>query len=482
MFYARRGENWERSLEQQLSRASALLVLANACVLWNTVHLAHAARELRSVGVRFEPEDFLHVSPYAYEHIVPYGQYFFNLEGNGRKATARHVGRKRVYSIRSHFHRTDGVCSMRAGKKALALFAVAVLLGIPSANAEGHRVAKPSRYFGLSWGPIVVPTDFGEGFLRDTVYWQQTRPGNGVVGFGLTPDTNEASSSDSIIDGIDHAVPISIRYEPGTIVYFFVSSTNVDGDVVAQSDVSSFTVGDRGFGFASGPGVTPTSTGAVFTWVNSEPGNGQVNYGLTPEAAIFDGAADDRTGGVPNYGLAHTVIVPADGYPALQPGTTYFYQAISRNLEGDVVALSDVLTFTTLAAPTSTCDLVVTAPETAARNEKEVILTATVTIVEANPGDLGSCTLTGLIVALQPDGSPTPGGSEQFATDIPIGSTNQDVAFDIATTDVFKKAGDGDIVQVTFTLTCVKDGAPTCTATAPPSLVQITGTKEKKEK
>ena len=83
LFYARRGENWERVMEQQLHRASALLILANACVLWNSVKLSDAAQELRAAGVDVTPEEFRHVSPYAFEHIIPYGQYFFNLRKRG---------------------------------------------------------------------------------------------------------------------------------------------------------------------------------------------------------------------------------------------------------------------------------------------------------------------------------------------------------------------------------------------------------------
>jgi TnpA family transposase len=79
LFYARRGENWERDLEQQLQRASALLILANACVLWNAVRLSEMASEFKRIGLQFTPEDFRHVSSYAFEHIVPYGQYFFTL-------------------------------------------------------------------------------------------------------------------------------------------------------------------------------------------------------------------------------------------------------------------------------------------------------------------------------------------------------------------------------------------------------------------
>ena len=67
MFFARRGENWEREFEEQLNRASSLVILANACVLWNAVHLTEVYQELQSDGFEFEPEDFLHVSLYAFE-------------------------------------------------------------------------------------------------------------------------------------------------------------------------------------------------------------------------------------------------------------------------------------------------------------------------------------------------------------------------------------------------------------------------------
>jgi TnpA family transposase len=85
LFYARRGENWEREFEEQHNRASALLILANACVLWNSVHLSEIYQKLKSEGHDFLPEDFSHISPYAFEHIIPYGQYFFNLRRKKRQ-------------------------------------------------------------------------------------------------------------------------------------------------------------------------------------------------------------------------------------------------------------------------------------------------------------------------------------------------------------------------------------------------------------
>jgi TnpA family transposase len=85
LFFARRGENWERDFDQQLSRASALIVLANACVLWNTVHLTELVQRLRLEGVEVSPEEFRQVSPYAHEHIVPFGEYRFDLRRRERR-------------------------------------------------------------------------------------------------------------------------------------------------------------------------------------------------------------------------------------------------------------------------------------------------------------------------------------------------------------------------------------------------------------
>ena len=74
-----------REFEEQLNRASSLMIVANACVLWNAVHLSQVIKELREEGFDFKPDDLRHVSLYAFEHIIQYGQYFFNLKLRRRK-------------------------------------------------------------------------------------------------------------------------------------------------------------------------------------------------------------------------------------------------------------------------------------------------------------------------------------------------------------------------------------------------------------
>ncbi len=68
-----------------MNRASSLMIVANACVLWNAVHLSQLIKEPREEGFDFEPDDLRHVSLYAFEHIIQYGQYFFNLKLRDRK-------------------------------------------------------------------------------------------------------------------------------------------------------------------------------------------------------------------------------------------------------------------------------------------------------------------------------------------------------------------------------------------------------------
>jgi len=79
LFYGRMGQNWERALEEQANRASALTVLANAVILWNCVQHTKVVKQLRTEGFAFEPQDFQHISPYPYENVIPYGQYIFNM-------------------------------------------------------------------------------------------------------------------------------------------------------------------------------------------------------------------------------------------------------------------------------------------------------------------------------------------------------------------------------------------------------------------
>lgn len=80
LFYGRLGQNWERELEEQTNRASALAIVASMAALRNAVYMTAAVKRARTEGLDFKAEDLWHVSPYAYEHVIPYGRYVFNLK------------------------------------------------------------------------------------------------------------------------------------------------------------------------------------------------------------------------------------------------------------------------------------------------------------------------------------------------------------------------------------------------------------------
>jgi hypothetical protein len=71
------GASAARDYEAQLNRASALSLVLNAIVVWNTRYLTAAAEELATQG-ESTPEDLWpHVSPLHWEHIHLVGRYCF---------------------------------------------------------------------------------------------------------------------------------------------------------------------------------------------------------------------------------------------------------------------------------------------------------------------------------------------------------------------------------------------------------------------
>lgn len=78
IFFYRRGIVSDRTVEDQLHRASALNLVIAAIVLWNTVYLSRAIERL-SRSEALSPEHLQHVSPLKWEHINLTGDYVWNL-------------------------------------------------------------------------------------------------------------------------------------------------------------------------------------------------------------------------------------------------------------------------------------------------------------------------------------------------------------------------------------------------------------------
>ena len=76
-FFGKYGEFRERTLQDQLQRASALNILINAISVWNTVYLTEAVKVLKAKGT-LDESLLAHIFPLGWEHINFLGEYQFD--------------------------------------------------------------------------------------------------------------------------------------------------------------------------------------------------------------------------------------------------------------------------------------------------------------------------------------------------------------------------------------------------------------------
>ncbi|MCZ6812183.1 MAG: Tn3 family transposase, partial [Planctomycetota bacterium] len=77
IFWANAGAFRTGDFEQIVNKVTALSVLSNAVLVWNTVKIAEIVEELRSGGQDIRDEDLAHISPLAHEHVTANGTYHF---------------------------------------------------------------------------------------------------------------------------------------------------------------------------------------------------------------------------------------------------------------------------------------------------------------------------------------------------------------------------------------------------------------------
>ncbi len=85
--FGHQGRFPDRSYEAQLNRASALSLVINAIVVWNTRHFERARTQLSEQGEEIEDSVWQHLSPLVWKHINLVGSYHFTdvqLEGEFR--------------------------------------------------------------------------------------------------------------------------------------------------------------------------------------------------------------------------------------------------------------------------------------------------------------------------------------------------------------------------------------------------------------
>lgn len=93
VFHGKRGELFQRYREGQEDQLSALGLVVNMIVLWNTLYMDAVLNQLRSEGSPVRPEDEARLSPFGHEHINMLGRYSFSVPEAVTRGELRPVGR-----------------------------------------------------------------------------------------------------------------------------------------------------------------------------------------------------------------------------------------------------------------------------------------------------------------------------------------------------------------------------------------------------
>lgn len=73
-----------------INKASALSLLSNAILYWNTSRISNIAKGLRENGEVIDDDVLVHVSLLPYKHVLPNGTYYFvNGEAYGTEPTEK---------------------------------------------------------------------------------------------------------------------------------------------------------------------------------------------------------------------------------------------------------------------------------------------------------------------------------------------------------------------------------------------------------
>lgn len=81
LFFANQGIFRTGDYEEIMNKVSALSLLSNAVLVWNTVKIAEIVKTLQASGSSVLPEDLGRISPLVPGHVIPNGTYHFDRSG-----------------------------------------------------------------------------------------------------------------------------------------------------------------------------------------------------------------------------------------------------------------------------------------------------------------------------------------------------------------------------------------------------------------
>ena len=80
LFVGDKGVIRRKQYEAQTNQAMCLNVVTNAVIIWNTVYMQAALDQLRAEGYPVHEEDLASLSPARFEHLNPFGKYYFPID------------------------------------------------------------------------------------------------------------------------------------------------------------------------------------------------------------------------------------------------------------------------------------------------------------------------------------------------------------------------------------------------------------------
>jgi len=89
LLFANEGKIRKSHIEDQSNQASALTLVTNAVIVWNTRYIQAIIEQLRKEGYTVDENDLTHVSPCRFDHINKYGKYYFNVDNERNRELLR---------------------------------------------------------------------------------------------------------------------------------------------------------------------------------------------------------------------------------------------------------------------------------------------------------------------------------------------------------------------------------------------------------
>jgi phosphodiesterase/alkaline phosphatase D-like protein len=190
--------------------------------------------------------------------------------------------------------------------------------------------------------PIITrgPTVINKTEASLTIEWDTDEVSNSTVNYGTKPDSlNGFQISGEPVS--THRITLS-GLTAGTTYYYQVGSTDISNNGPVQGPIVSATTLTQPDITAPTFTVVPNAsyiadTRVDLAWTTNELSGGEVNYGTSATSL-------DQFTTLENLSLKNGITLAG-----LTAGTTYFYQVLATDLNGNGPTKSEVLSFTTLA-------------------------------------------------------------------------------------------------------------------------------------